>query len=51
MGISYIGWLGFFILGGIVFYQMFGLDGAFDPMLDENVDFNVKKPENGNAHH
>ncbi|MGI6226200.1 MAG: hypothetical protein ACOYJ1_08115 [Peptococcales bacterium] len=45
MGISYVGWLGLIILGGIVFYQMFGLDNAFDPMLAEKVDFDVKKPE------
>jgi len=51
MSISYIGWLGFLILGGVVLYQMFGLDNAFDPMLAEHVDFNVKKPENGATHH
>lgn len=45
VGISYIGWLGLIILGGAVFYQMFGLDNAFDPMLAEKVEFNVKKPE------
>ncbi|MDK2824337.1 MAG: hypothetical protein PWQ67_2673 [Clostridia bacterium] len=51
MGINVIGWVSFIILGGIIFYQIFGLDNAFDPMLAEHVDFDIKKPENDNSHH
>ncbi|NLT95032.1 MAG: hypothetical protein GXW85_05770 [Clostridia bacterium] len=50
MGISYIGWLGLLILGGTIFYQIFGLDQAFDPMLAAHVDFDIKKPEEPEHH-
>ncbi|MFZ5942898.1 MAG: hypothetical protein ACOYVD_02225 [Bacillota bacterium] len=51
MGINVIAWLTLIVFSGILFYQMFGLDDAFDPMLAEHVDFDMKKPENGDHHH
>ncbi|MFZ7103551.1 MAG: hypothetical protein ACOWWO_12985 [Peptococcaceae bacterium] len=51
MGINVLGWLSLIILGGVIFYQMFGLDNSFDAMLAENVDFNMKKSENDQSHH
>lgn len=50
MGINVIGWLSLIILGGLVFYQTMGLDGSFDPMLAEKVDYNMKKPESSSHH-
>jgi len=47
MGINVLGWFSLIIFGGLIFYQIFGLDNSFDPMLAENVDYNMKKPENG----
>ncbi len=40
-----LGWVVLIILGGVILYQIFGLDESIDPMVKDHVEFNIKKPE------